>query len=490
MLLQESPEAAFNRGNTSLDDGDPASAIAAFEQCLRLAPDHPATLFNLGNAQLQANRTAEGAGTLLRCLRVAPDFPGARVNLATALFRLGLLDEARGMAAHAISLAPNATEPLLCHAAILHHAGEYARAAAAYVAALRHAPRHPGALSSLGNTLRALGRIDAALDAHDRAVAAAPTDPTTRFNRALTLLAAGRFTEGWREYEWRWQRPGHQPRFSAEPWRGEALNGRTILLHAEQGLGDTLQFARYAPMVAQRGGRVILEVQPELARLLRDLPGLAAPGFDVIVPRGKTLPRFDLHCPLMSLPLAFGTTPETIPPPVPYRATPPAEQRTENPSPGPISAGIVWAGAPHRDDFEASLLDRRRSLPPAALAGLADMPRVTFVSLQKDAPLPAIPGLPLIDIMAEAHDFADTAAMINVLDLVIAVDTSVAHLAATMGKPVWLLSRYDGCWRWMQGRENSPWYPTMRIYRQKQPGDWTELIARVRRDLDQETGAG
>jgi Tfp pilus assembly protein PilF len=485
------PAEAFNRGNACLERGDAAAAVAAFERCLDLQPDHPATLFNLANAQLQAGHAVESAETLVRCLRRAPEFGDAHINLANILLRLGMLDQARGFATAGVQLMPDSPHALLCLAGILHHAGDHEAAAATYQMALHHAPDHGGALSSLGNTLRAMGRLDEALAAHDRAIAAPPeTDPhhaTARFHRATTLLAAGTFAEGWAEYEWRWRRPGHPPRFASPPWRGKALEGRTILLHHEQGLGDTLQFVRYAPLVAERGGRVILQVQPSLARLLSALPGVAQ-----VVARGENPPPFDCHCPLMSLPLAFGTTEESIPAAQAYLHADPARvagwrQIWCNRLPrhcGP-RVGLVWAGLPNLDSWEARLIDRRRSLGPADLAGLADLPGVQFVSLQKDLSPPPIAGLEMVDVMAGMHDFADTAALVASLDLIVSVDTSVAHLAAGLGRPVWLLSRYDGCWRWLRDRVDSPWYPTLRLYRQARPHDWPEAIARVRRDLNQ-----
>ncbi len=487
----QDPAMAFDLGNACLERGDPCGAIAAFERCLELAPDHPATLFNLGNAQVKAERFADGAATLTRCLRLAPGFAAAHVNLAGALFRLRLLGEARRMAEIAVRLAPDEPEALLCHATMLHHAGEHEAAVAVYHQALRHAPRHAGGLSSLGNSLRCLGRIDEALTAHDRALAVAPDDPTIRFNRALALLTAGRLDEGFREYEQRWRRPGDRPRFASPSWQGEALEGRTILLYAEQGFGDTLQFCRFAPLVSASGGRVILEVQPELVRLLRSLPGL-----EQIVACGGSLPPFEWHCPLMSLPRAFGATLEQVPASVPYLRADRADVarvRARLSQGGALRVGLVWAGSPHTAEFEAHLRDHRRSLPLACLAGLADLAGVQFVSLQKGVPPPDIDGLHLTDLMATAGDFADTAAIVAALDLVIAVDTAVAHLAGALGKPVWLLSRFDACWRWMHGRATSPWYPTMRIYREDRPHSWPAVITRIRHDLAAEgerLGAG
>lgn len=490
MQLPGDPTDAFHRGNICLERGDAACAVAAFEHCLQLRPDHAATLFNLANAQLQAGQAVESAETLVRCLRSVPDFGAAHINLANVLLRLGMLDKAHGFAARGVQLMPGSPDALLCLASILHHAGDHAAAVAAYRTALRHAPGHGGALSSLGNTLRAMGRMDEALAAHDGAVAATPGNTPdharVRFHRATTLLASGAFAEGWSEYEWRWRRPGHNPRFAPPPWRGEALAGRTILLHHEQGLGDTLQFVRYAPLVAEQGGRVILQVQPSLVRLLRALPGVAQ-----VVARGDELPPFDCHCPLMSLPHAFGTTLDSIPAAPAYLHADPARiarwrehWRAGLPHHRGPRVGLVWAGLPNLDSWEARLIDRRRSLGAADLGGLADLRGVQFVSLQKDLSPPCIAGLEMIDGMAGLNDFADTAAVAASLDLVISVDTSVAHLAAGLGRPVWLLSRYDGCWRWLRDRPDSPWYPTLRLYRQTRPHHWPEVIARVRHDLE------
>jgi hypothetical protein len=251
-------------------------------------------------------------------------------------------------------------------------------------------------------------------------------------------------------------------------------------LHAEQGLGDTLQFVRYAPMVAALGARVVLEVQPPLVRLMQGLRDVAQ-----VIACGDALPRFDVHCPLLSLPLAFATRLETVPATVPYLHVDPAQAaswRAKLPAEG-MRVGLVWAGAPHQDDAGAHLIDRRRSIGIRQLLRLADIPGIHLVSLQKDAPEPVPDALQLIDLMPSVEDFADTAALIAALDLVIAVDTSVAHLAGALGCPVWLLSRYDGCWRWLHGRDDSPWYPGMRIHRQERPCDWSAVIEHVRSDL-------
>ena len=254
------------------------------------------------------------------------------------------------------------------------------------------------------------------------------------------------------------------------------MDGRTILLHAEQGLGDSLQMARYAPLVAGRGGRVILEVQAPLVRLLRGLPGVAQ-----IVAAGEALPAFDLHCPLFSLPLAFGTRLEAVPAAPYLRADPVLVDawRQRMVAGEGLRVGLVWAGAARIGPD----VNQERSIAPAQLAPLAEVPGLCFYSLQMHeggaAAIPTVPGLTIHDLTADITDFADTAALVAQLDLVISVDTSTAHLAAGMGKPVWLLSRYNGCWRWLAERSDSPWYPSLTVFRQRQPSDWAPVMVEV-----------
>ncbi len=283
------------------------AAIQAFQQSLIAAPDNAGTHYNLGNTLLRAGRPVEAIEAYLRCVRLAPKFGPGYVNLADTLRRLGLLDQARWAAATGLALLADVPEAQTCLASVLHDSAEYERAAALYRQALEQAPT-PGTLTSLGNTLRAMGRLADALDAHERALATAPGDAEVRFSRALTLLAAGDWERGFPEYEWRWHRRATPARAIGRWWNGEAPAGRTILLLAEQGLGDTLQFVRYAALAARQGATVVLEVQPELVRLFRTIPEIAE-----IVPHGQALPPFDVQCPLLSLPRVFGTTLETVP---------------------------------------------------------------------------------------------------------------------------------------------------------------------------------
>ena len=478
------PGALFESGLRLLNRGESEPAIAAFQRCLAEVPDHPGALYNLGTALLQAGRDADALAAFLACLGQAPDFGKAYVNLADTLRRLTLFNDAEAMAEIGLQHLPDSPEAGICLAHVLTEKGEYARAAAQYRRVLDRTPNHAGVHSNLANILLSSGHIAEAVAMHDRAAALDPAEPNIRFNRGMALLQTGDFQSGWDDYEARWSLPRCLPRRFGEPWQGQDIAGRTILLHAEQGLGDTLQFVRYAPMVAERGARVVLEVQPPLVGLLRQLPGIAH-----VLGQGVDRPPFDIHCPLLSLPRAFATRLDTIPAKIPYLHADPdaaASWSAMLPADQSLRVGLIWAGSPRPEDPEAHLTDRRRSLALRQLTPLAAIPGVHFISLQKDRPDPAVQEartLRLIDPMPQVADFADTAALIATLDLVISADTSVAHLAGAMGRPVWLLSRYDTCWRWLHSRQDSPWYPTMRIYRQDRPLDWSGAIGRIGADL-------
>jgi hypothetical protein len=315
---------------------------------------------------------------------------------------------------------------------------------------------------------------------HASPVHASPNDAYAHFNRSLSLLALGHYERGWEEYEWRWKSAlAHVRRdFSAPLWRNDfPLDGKTILVHAEQGLGDALQFCRYVPLLAARA-TVVLVVPKSLTRLLA--------GMAQTVTTGEPLPRFDAWIPMMSLPLAFRTTAETIPSPARYLHADPERiavwRQRLAPLPG-RKVGLVWSGSPRADDPRSRLIDRRRSMALDWLAPLASVPDISLISLQKgeaavQAQTPPS-GMVLHDPSSELQDFADTAALVEALDLVISVDTSVAHLAGALGKPLWVLNRYDQCWCWLAGRTDSPWYASARLFQQKTHGDWTAVIHAV-----------
>jgi hypothetical protein len=345
--------------------------------------------------------------------------------------------------------------------------------------------------------LQAMCDLPAALADYACALTIRPDDGKLRFHQSMALLMAGDYHNGWAAYEWRWRTANAKlrPRVFPQPlWLGaEPLNGRTILLHVEQGLGDTLQFSRYVPLLVARGARVILEVPPPLLRLMQEsFQGLT----QEIVAAGSPLPDFDCHCPLMSLPLAFATDLTTIPQSHPYLVADPDRAQAWAQRLGPrqrLRVGLVWSGGARPDQPELHLVNERRNLPLSKLEPLRTV-AADFYSLQKGEPAvgefkrqlaDGWNGPAMIDLTDELSDFAETAALIANLDLVISVDTSTAHLAAAIGKPVWILNRFDTCWRWLLERRDSPWYPTVTLYRQTQPGVWDDVIERVCSDLRQ-----
>ena len=477
----------YQLGNVLRAQGDQIGAMAAYRQTLRCRPDHPEALNNLANALQDQGRLSEAIGHYQRALILRPEYPDALCNLGHALRGAGRLDEARQCYDRVLALDPDHADAWNSLGLVHHAAGRGAEARAAVERALALQPDFPTALVNLSNLLQEAGDPAGAIDAVERVLARDPNHAKARNNRALLLLGAGQFEAGWRDYEWRWRASslGTSRRDQFGPqWRGEPAEGRTILVQAEQGFGDTLQFCRYVPMLAARGFKVVLDVPPPLVRLMASLAGGAH-----VVPRGMPLPPVDLHCPMLSLPLGFDTRLESIPGSVPYLAADPVatEAWRRRLAGEGATVGVVWAGNPRSALPELAAIDRRRSLAPAALAPLFECPGVRFVSLQKDGP-PAPVEFGLVDPMAAMTDFADTAALVAALDLVISVDTSVVHLAGALGRPVWLLNRFDGCWRWLDGRDDSPWYPTLRQFRQSRPGDWAGVVARVRRALGDQPG--
>jgi hypothetical protein len=336
-------------------------------------------------------------------------------------------------------------------------------------------PGRADACVNLGNVLLEQGRPLAAHLLFERALALAPDFPSAHWNDGLALLVTGDLANGFRQ--WRWNVPASK-RFAAREWRGEPLGGATILIFAEQGFGDVIQFVRYLPLVTARGGRVVLEAPAELHRLLAGLDGV-----DRVIALGDPLPDFAWQCPLLNLPIAFGTELATIPASVPYLRADPgavADWRRRLARPG-LTVGLVWAGRPEHKR------DRHRSLPLAQLVPLASVEGVSYVALQKGPALAEAERLadrlPIEILSPLLEDFAATAAAIMALDLVISVDTSVAHLAGALGKPVWLLLPCAPDWRWLEARSDSPWYPTARLFRQTSSRRWESVVAEVAQAL-------
>ena len=498
---------------TALETGCFAAAAAASAALLAEDTADVEARLLLGLARGAAGEVRVAAALLDQVARARPGCAHPCHDLAALLRRLGRAEQAGAQYCAALALAPAdaalrrglaghllgagdaqaalaALEPTDDSAAAHHLRGlalaeqdDFAAAAEAFRRTVARDPRPADGWSNLGMMLRAEARFDAAIAAHDQAVARAPEEAQIHVNRAVALLHAGRFTEAWAEYEWRLRLPGHTPlplaRLLPDLAQAGDLRGRTILLTHEEGFGDTLQFVRYAPLLAARGARVILALPPPLMRLLAPL-GPA-------VPLAGPLPAHDFHCPFFSLPRAFATTLETIPGAAAYLGADPAlvaAWAPHLPPPGAgLRVGLVWAGQarPWLPGF--TTLDRRRSASLADFAPLAGLAGVRFVSLQAGPPAAEAarppPGLALWDPMAEVGDFADTAAIVTGLDLVVSVDTAVVHLAGALGKPVFLLNRYDTCWRWLSGREDSPWYPGLRVFRQERPGDWAGPMRQV-----------
>lgn len=337
--------------------------------------------------------------------------------------------------------------------------------------------------SNLGLMLKIEGRTNEALVAYDQAIARSPRDPHIRVNRSIALLQAGRWAEAWADHEWHLRLPRRSTlpldRLLPSLETLESLDGVTVLIVHEEGFGNTLQFMRYLPLLAQRGARVIAMVPPPLVRLTRTLPGLAA-----VIGMEDKPPSYDFYCPFSSLPRAFGTTVDTVPA-APYLTADPAlsEQWRSRLPPDGLRVGLVWAGQSRPWLPGSSTLDGRRSASLAAFAPFAGVPNLRFVSLQTGsaavrAQVPPI-GISLCDPMGKVTDFADTAAIIDNLEVVVSVDTAVVHLTGAMGKAVFLLDRYDNCWRWLSGRTDSPWYRSLTIFRQDTPGDWSVPIRRI-----------
>ncbi len=444
-------------------------AIELIGNAIRIQPFMPDYHNNLGLALSAADRLEEAAQRFRDAIRLQPDLAEARNNLGNALKDLGRHDEAERAYRASLRLKPDFAAAHNNLGVVLAAAERLEEAEACYRRALALDPNYPEAFNNLANAVRGLGRHDEAEACCRRALALDPAYAEAHYNLSWVLLLTGQYEEGWREFEWRWRlKSKHAPRrFDRPLWTGEALDGRTLLLHAEQGAGDSFMFCRYVPMAAALGP-VVLEAPKPMVRLFEQLRGPVA-----VVTAGEVPPPFDLHCPLLSLPLAFGTTLASIPAETPYLEPDPASAEAWRQRLSALSGrrvGLVWAGNPDQPD------DRRRSIATEALAPLGMVAGISFVSLQKGArSLP--PGLDIVDWTAELGDYADTAALIAGLDLVIAVDTGVAHLAAALGKPVWLMNRFDPYFAWLTERTDSPWYPDLRQFRQRRPGDWAGVIA-------------
>jgi len=471
------PEAQNGLGIALKNAHQPTEAIAAFQQALALRPRYAEALYNLGNTFQSLERWSDAIEAYGKAQQIDPPSHDVFNNLGLALWNLREFNAAAAAHEKAVALKPESAEAYNNWGNDLLALGRHEEAATKFERAASLRPGYREALCNLGNVFIAQNRADDAIAAYRRAV----TDtafPDADYNEALALLLKGDFVRGLPKYESRWtsKSSGLQPRSYAQPrWQGEDLVGRTILLHSEQGLGDTLQFLRYVPLVAQRGARIILCVQPPLKNLLA-----AFPGVDCVLTNSESLPPFDFYCSLLSLPLIFKTELHSIPATVPY-VTAPSEKtvlwRDKFSTSKGLKVGIVCSGNPKHKN------DHNRSLPLSVFAPLTALTGGPLCVLQKElkpADAATIANSDaFIDLSPELADFTDTAAIIANLDLVISVDTSVVHLVGALGKPIWTLLPYAPDWRWMLSREDSPWYPTMRLFRQPAPGNWTAVLDQV-----------
>ena len=431
-------------------------------------------IFAEGAALLHAGHPAEA---LIRFQAVRDRDPSSEIlhlHIGATLHELGRYEEAVASYRQAVEIAPRAGEIHNNLGNSLMALGRFSEAVDSFSRSSELLKQSPIPVTARATALQALGRIAEAEHDCRRALLLDPSFAAAHWNLALNILLQGRYTEGWQEYEWRWLKPDFTSpcrHVDVSLWDGSPLGGRTILLHAEQGFGDAIQFVRYATLVAHRGGRVIIECHPQLVQLMRTVEGVHE-----VVPFGAHLPSFSCQAPLLSLPRIFGTTLQTIPARFPYVAVT-AEQRRKWAALMPdgmqtLRVGLVWAGKQYPDPL--------RSCPFNELMPLTTIQNVSCYSLQI-GPAGAVPasGSTVIDLTEQINDFTDTAALIEQLDLVISIDTAVAHLAGALGKPVFLMLPFAPDWRWLLERADSPWYPNTRLFRQIVPGMWGDVVNRV-----------
>ncbi|MBJ6801191.1 tetratricopeptide repeat protein [Geomonas propionica] len=468
----QDPNLLFREANRLRGEGDLDGAVRLYRALLTRLPDCAEVYNNLGLALQDLGDVAEAEASYRRAMELKPSLADACNNLGTLLVGRAQHDDAEPLFRRAVELDPTYLPAYVNLGSCLQVLEQPAQAVELYLRAITLDPGYLEARINLGTAYQDLMQPQQAIATYRELLRLAPDHPEAHWNLALSLLSVGDFQEGWREYEWRLA--GCEPELGVPVWRGEELGGRTILLQCEQGLGDTLQFIRYAPLVAQRGGRVVVRCQiPALKPLLERVPCVTT-----VCGPADELPPCDYQVQLLSLPHLFGTTLDNMPPWRPYLF--PEERRAALWSlmleeGATLKVGLVWRGGP---------LPRNRACPFKEFAPLADIPGVLFYSLQLgEEPDPDV--LPAVDLAPQIKDFGDSAAILAGLDLLITVDTAAGHLAGGMGVPVWLLLPYSCDWRWFADREDSPWYPAMRIFRQGCPGDWPGVMARIRRALQE-----
>ena len=476
--IQANPTHADTYNNLGLalqDSGQLEEAEISYKQALKIDSDYAYAYHNLGNVFLEKKQLDEAIAHYQKAIQMNPDLIDAHNNLGNALKEKGLLDEAITVYKKTLEINPNRADTYYNLGIVFKESGQASEAITCYSKATQMNPSHADAYNNLGLALRDKGHIKEAIHSFEEALHIESDNAVFHWNLSLALLLSGNFEQGWKEYEWRSKVKDFPQRMVSQPlWDGSDIAGQTILLYAEQGFGDTIQFIRYASLVAQRGAKVIVSCQNELTSLLKTVEGVHH-----VVGYREQIPGFDVYFPLVSLSFIFNTTLESIPARIPYIAvdfpliqkwTVKVQNHNTN-----FKIGLAWAGR------------EQRSCSLEIFSSLSCLDEITFYSLQKgeaagQAKNPP-KGMKLIDHTEDIHDFSDTAAFIENLDLIISVDTAVAHLAGALGKPVWTLLPFVPDWRWMLRREDSPWYPTMRLFRQPSLGDWETVIDKVSAEL-------
>jgi tetratricopeptide (TPR) repeat protein len=484
-------EAHNNLGNVLQDQGQLEHALASYQQAVRLEPGYAEAHNNLGNVLLKQGQLVEAFASYQQALHLKPDYAEAHNNLGNVLLKQEQLTEAQACLQRALRLRPDFAEAHYNLGKVLQEQGQLAQAQACYQQALGLEPVYAEAHNNLGVVFQEQDKLEEALASLQQALRLKPDYAEAHWNRALVCLLAGDFEQAWQDYEWRWQRQTSSPlRFPQPLWDGSPLHGQTILLHAEQGLGDTLHFIRYASLVKERGGSVLVACQPPLIPLLRSCRGI-----DQLLPQGSPLPPFDVYAPLLSLPRIFGTTLTTVPAAVPYLFADPQRCHRWHSvlrSLEGFKIGIGWQGNPRYRG------DRQRSLPLVQFAPLAQLPGVQLISLQKGFGSEQVRTLAdrfnVLELGSRLDEgtgaFEDTAAVLQHLDLIITSDTALPHLAGALGVPVWVALPFTPDWRWLRQREDSPWYPTMRLFRQREQGNWAEVFERITAAVQQRLAQG
>jgi tetratricopeptide (TPR) repeat protein len=471
----------LNLGNVFYDAGEYRKAAVYFQRAMALKPDYPKAFVNLANTLVHLRAHASAIPFYDRAIELEPTLAAAYHNKANCLIHLKKFELAETAMETALGLEPWDDKILNTLGNLRTSQGDDYAAGAAYSLALAVAPRYAMLYTNLGNIFSNMGRSKEAIVNYERGLVIEPKNPGVRYNLALAYLRSGNYRLGWKAYEGRFgfKELDVKPRKFTQPeWKGEDITGKRILICAEQGVGDGFQFCRYLSLVARLGGIVYFETQHRSQRVMATVDGVR-----LVLTRGLALPEFDLHCALMSLPAIFKTDIHTVPMNIPYIrawAWEVEEQRKRFPQPG-FRIGVFWAGNPRYKK------DADRSFSLSEFAPLASIDGVTLFSLQFGPAVAQIEKyqdvIHVIDASSKARDFAETAALIETLDLVICSDSSPAHLAAAMGKPVWLLLSYLPDWRWMDVGTTTPWYPKMRLFRQTSRGDWAGVFVRVRAAL-------